>query len=1087
MKNAIDFFRRPAPSNWGANNPMRVLSAWARLGALLLLAAAPSAAWAQSSDATLFGVQLYSSKSSDENIASLDFEISGSPSCTILDTHTTCSGGVRESSVIVVTPASGAIYLVIESNEDGASGVMTVPAQVASSLPSVRETNVVNNYDRTSAVQLSPGRPRKITIEVTAPDGVTTLTYRVIVSNGQPTFRDNANLRDLSLSGDAVLSPQFDAATTSYAASVANSIGGVSVTPAADDFLAAVTVDGTAVAEGASSAEIALVAGVPKDILVVITAQDAMTMKTYTVTAHRGEAANANADLTGLSVSGGAVLSPQFDAATTSYAAVVNVRGITVTPTASDSNALVTVDGVAVASGAQSGEIALEHNTPKNILVVITAADGTTIKTYTVTVTSIPSSNADLRLLLLSGNAVFSDSFSSEKTEYTADVLGNVGAVRVTPFADDSTAVIRVEGAVVASSAQSGEIALTAGVRKTISVVVTAQDGTTVKTYTVRVRRGLFSNADLRGLSLLGADGAALSPEFDAATTSYRVTVQNSISRIRVAPQGREPDTRVNVDGARISVGTASGEIALVAGVPKDILVVVTAQDGTTTKTYTVTVRRLSDNANLAALTLSGGAVLSPSFNAATTSYTATVAHNISGVTVTPTLSDSNAAVTVDGAAVASGAASGEIALVVGVPKDILVVVTAQDGTTTKTYTVTVLRSENADLSALTLSGGAVLSPQFDAATVAYTASVNNNVGGLTFTPTTDDSNASVTVDGTAVASGAGSGEIALVAGVPKAVLVVVTAQDGTTTKTYTVTVTRLSNNANLAALTLSGGAVLSPQFDAATVAYTASVNNNVGGLTFTPTTDDSNASVTVDGTAVASGAASGEIALVVNVPKDILVVVTAQDGTTTKTYTVTVTRSSLRFPAAQEDLTVRAGAPLPAPIALGAAEGGVPPLIYAVSNLPGGLSFNANRREISGTPSAAGEARVVYSVTDAAAARAETQFTIRAVTFDLDLDAATAETPQDGIIIARYLLGVRGELLVRGQSAAGNAAAFAAEIQKGVDSKALDVDADGEAGFADGIFIARYTLGLRGDDLVRGFDNKDAAEITGNIQNLRP
>ncbi|CAJ2376879.1 MAG: cadherin-like beta sandwich domain-containing protein [Gammaproteobacteria bacterium] len=864
---------------------MRVLSAWARLGALLLLAAAPSAAWAQSSDAKLTRIAV---TDDDGDLASITFSEAGSAGCTNpggFQPEIACTGGTRVTPVIQLNAFYNSGNLRYTTSNPNATCVTTVPAQFSPAQDAIREDEYCSVF-----LPWTQKLPRVVTIVVTAPDGTTTLEYQVIVVRGRPSASENdATLSNLSLSRGAVLSPSFAAATTSYAARAPNSADGVAVTPTARNVLAAVTVDGTAVISGGTSGEIPLVVGEPKDILVEVDAFDGSASTTYTITALRDAPAPDNADLATLALSGGAVLSPSFNAATTSYtASVVDVGGVTVTSTPNDPNASVAVDGAAVAGGAASGEINLEVNTPKTITVVVTARDGMTTKTYKVTVTRAPSANANLDSWFMLGAGGLSEElstvfFSTVFFEDFADVPNRIGSIRIRPTAEEANATITVNGVAVASGAASGEIALVAGVRKRIDVVVTAQNGVAKKTYTLQVLRQ-------------------------------------------------------------------------------------------------------SDNADLAGLALSGGAVLSPQFGAATTSYAATVAHNNSGVTVTPTLSDSSAAVTVAGAAVASGAASGEIALVVNVPKDILVVVTAQDGTTTKTYTVTVLRSENTNLSALTLSGGAVLSPQFDAATVAYTVNVANSVSGLTFTPTTDDSNASVTVDGTAVASGAASGEIALVAGVPKAVLVVVTAQGGTM-----------------------------------------------------------------------------------------------------KTYTVTVTRSSLRFPAAQEDLTVRAGAPLPAPIALGAAEGGVPPLIYAVSNLPGGLSFNANRREISGTPSAAGEARVVYSVTDAAAARAETQFTIRAVIFDLDLDAATAETPQDGIIIARYLLGVRGELLVRGQSAAGNAAAFAAEIQKGVDSKALDVDADGEAGFADGIFIARYTLGLRGDDLVRGFDNKDAAEITGNIQNLRP
>jgi hypothetical protein len=129
----------------------------------------------------------------------------------------------------------------------------------------------------------------------------------------------------------------------------------------------------------------------------------------------------------------------------------------------------------------------------------------------------------------------------------------------------------------------------------------------------------------------------------------------------------------------------------------------------------------------------------------------------------------------------------------------------------------------------------------------------------------------------------------------------VVTAQDGSTTKTYTTTVTRAgSANADLSALAVSAG-TLSPAFASGTIAYTASVNNATTSITLTPTRAEANATITVNGTAVASGAASGNITLTVGA-NVITTIVTAQDGTTLKTYTLTVTRAkadqTITFPA---------------------------------------------------------------------------------------------------------------------------------------------------------------------------------------------
>ncbi|UUZ47824.1 cadherin-like beta sandwich domain-containing protein [Massilia sp. B-10] len=195
---------------------------------------------------------------------------------------------------------------------------------------------------------------------------------------------------------------------------------------------------------------------------------------------------------------------------------------------------------------------------------------------------------------------------------------------------------------------------------------------------------------------------------FASGTTSYTASVGNATTQLTVTPTRSDANASITVNGVVVASGTASGALALNVG-SNVITTVVTAQDGTTTKTYTVTVTRAgSANADLSALSLSSG-TLAPVFASGTTSYTASVGNATTSLTVTPTRSDANASITVNGVAVVSGTASGAIALNVG-SNVVTTIVTAQDGTTTRTYTVTVTRaaSGNADLSALSLSSGAL-------------------------------------------------------------------------------------------------------------------------------------------------------------------------------------------------------------------------------------------------------------------------------------------------------------------------------------------------------------------------------------------
>ena len=116
------------------------------------------------------------------------------------------------------------------------------------------------------------------------------------------------------------------------------------------------------------------------------------------------------------------------------------------------------------------------------------------------------------------------------------------------------------------------------------------------------------------------------------------------------------------------------------------------------------------------------------------------------------------------------------------------------------------------------------------------------------------------------------------------------------TSYTSVATFTTLSNNANLSALALSSG-TLSPVFASGTTSYSASVANAVSSITVTPTSAQANATLEARVNAgtyasVTSGSASAALALNVGT-NTVDVRVTAQDGVTTKTYSVTVTRQT--------------------------------------------------------------------------------------------------------------------------------------------------------------------------------------------------
>jgi hypothetical protein len=193
-------------------------------------------------------------------------------------------------------------------------------------------------------------------------------------------------------------------------------------------------------------------------------------------------------------------------------------------------------------------------------------------------------------------------------------------------------------------------------------------------------------------LASLALSSGTLNPEFAATTKIYTANVPNNVTAIAITPTAADASLSLTVNGSTLASGSASAPISLNVGA-NVINVVVTAGDGATLNNYTVTVTRpASSNADLAGLACSSGN-LNPNFTSNTTSYTVNVPNTVTSLTLTPTVSDPTASVTVNGTAVVSGSPSAAIALNVGT-NTINVVVTAQDGTT-KAYSVAVARSEH--------------------------------------------------------------------------------------------------------------------------------------------------------------------------------------------------------------------------------------------------------------------------------------------------------------------------------------------------------------------------------------------------------
>ena len=612
---------------------------------------------------------------------------------------------------------------------------------------------------------------------------------RIRVNGSVPS--SNANLSGLTASSGTsaqgpfsslTLTPaSFSAAMTSYTATVANSVTHVKLTPTVQDTgKATVTVDDTPVVSGSVSAAIALSEGA-NAITVRVTAQDSTT-KDYTVTVTRQAAQ----------------VPP-----TVSLSALPNLvdEGSSVTVTATLSRALssnVTIPLTLTDDTAEPDD----HGPLASITIVANSTSGTgTIttnqdpdtdnETFTVALDTLPSS-----VTAGTPNSVQITIRDDDEFVLSVDATPSCGAtvtdtsvepsyvLELTPASDTEVSIQR---RVVADSNSTWLSALP----------IVASTGRSIRGHNAPFSRLRNAYPGFRGF------------EFRLAN-DHSVTVQCTWT-FTENPVPPPPSTDGSGDPGDDDPG---------GGPPTDTGSHPTG--GGPASSSDATLRALTGRTSPDGSTFSGPLALSPAFAAATMAYTATVPYGTTHARLTPTANHDAATVQVGrqgGPMTTVSSASAPLVLRVG--ETVLTVeVTAQDRTTTQTYTVTVTReaaSTDARLRTLTgrtspdgttFSGMLSLSPVFAPATEAYTATVGYETTQTRLTPTVNHAAATVTVNGVGVASGQASTPLALRVG--ETVLTVVgTAEDGTT-RPYTVTITRL-RDPRLARLALAQD-VLAPQ-----------------------------------------------------------------------------------------------------------------------------------------------------------------------------------------------------------------------------------------------------------------------------------
>lgn len=401
-----------------------------------------------------------------------------------------------------------------------------------------------------------------------------------------------------------------------------------------------------------------------------------------------------------------------------------------------------------VCEGATVEMTTVQQGSSATITFVVTSEDGQTHNTYTVLVDVLPSDICTLADLLVGGESIAT--FQPEQYQYNIELPHG------------TTTLPEVDYILFDSNSSAHE--QTAG--QTVSVVVTAEDGVHSNTYSITFTIAKSTNANLASI---GLDGEPLA-SFFADDESYEISLPYGAQTPVITAEAEDPASTVAISGNTITV---------------------TAEDGVTTRTYTLSFTWLpSSNSDLLSILLNN--IPQNGFDPSEYSYRDTVLYGAAMPEISWITADDQQQVDttwVD-------------------DTELTILVTAGDGTTSSEYTLTFvhLLSSNWHLADLLVNGVTIAG--FDADLLEYEV----------LYPVGTDSTA--LLDATAISAVPQDPDATLTITMEDGVIqIFVTAPDGTI-GVYTIEQTiMLSSEAHLEMIWLNGEEVRN--YDRETLNYT--------------------------------------------------------------------------------------------------------------------------------------------------------------------------------------------------------------------------------------------------------------------------
>ncbi|MEG1686290.1 MAG: cadherin-like beta sandwich domain-containing protein [Angelakisella sp.] len=465
----------------------------------------------------------------------------------------------------------------------------------------------------------------------------------------------------------------------------------------------------------------------------------------------------------------------------------------------------------------------------------------------------------------------------------------------------------------------------------TATIEVTAEDATAKKTqYTISIsRKDPSTNAQVGVMEVQTGAGKPMPFDgnvlFNKDTKQYELHIPYSATQLRLLAKpedllAEQVTVQVENTPAITQSYTAKGEALRfdlntlpVPTVDKfSITVTATAESGKVTDPpYTIYVIRNDpdrDNA-LTGLSLKdqeGKDITSFVFNPQKMDYTISVPFRVEKVCVLPTprsplarllLIDLDTHTIVE---LKDTKPSETYELKTGVAKNLRLEIQPEDLTgEVRVYTLSITRqpaSSDARLKSLVADGGEALTPKFSIDRDRYTVNMPAGSTALTFTAVPMVANSTMLINGEAAESGKPSKPIELLSG-KTTVTIEVTAENGRDTEQYTVEVTDLSkipkgNNADLSSITISYGR-MDPGFRPGVTEYDVAVLPEVSAIEIIPTASDPEATFEVFADSKKLGDYYNKYTSAIRDGDNVFTIkVTAEDGKTMKSYTLTVYRN---------------------------------------------------------------------------------------------------------------------------------------------------------------------------------------------------